>query len=143
MYVYCILPFQTIAMKHALGKKYHFCMWLWIQYNSSPDRSLFLDVLFSIDFIYFQSDISTEVFTLISTLLWHFCDLECKELLAKDLLDWCWEEKEKNSAHSRCFFSSCCAYLKNWHCLKADFRCSVFWQQEWMCCSTRRSVSIV
>lgn len=67
--------------------------------------------LLPIDFIYFQSDISTEVSTLISTLLWHFCDLECKEVLAKDLLDWCWEErKKKKSPHSRCFFSTCCAY---------------------------------
>lgn len=63
------------------------------------------------DFIYSQSDISTEVSTLISTLLWHFCDLECKEVLAKDLLDWCWEERnKKNSTHSRCFFSTCCAF---------------------------------
>lgn len=34
-----------------------------------PPTFLFLDDLFPIDFIYFQSDISTKVSTLISTLL--------------------------------------------------------------------------
>lgn len=89
--------------------------------------------LLPIDFIYFQNDISTEASTLISMLLWHFCDLECKKVLAKDLLDWCWEERKKNSAHSRCFFSTCCAYyFEKLTLLKNRFQ-MFFTQQEWMC----------
>lgn len=59
---------------------------------------------------------------------WHFCDLECKEPLAKDLLDWCWEERKKKNLQIAdvSFLLVVPITLKKWHCLKTDFRYSVF-----------------
>lgn len=103
-----------------------------------PLSFLLLDGPFTNWFYLLSSDISTEVSTLISTLLWHFCDLECKEVLAKDLLDWCWEERKRKNPHIWCFFSTCCAYyFEKLTCQNRFPSHSYLFVSKWMCCPTK------
>lgn len=110
-------------MKHALGKKYNFLyLKLWIQVQTLLLTIKFLAfrwpfyqlILFTFK-VTFQQRYHSHFHSPL-TFLW----LRVQEVLAKDLLDWCWEERKRKNPHIAdvSFLLVVPITLKNWHCQK-------------------------
>lgn len=132
---YCVLPFPTvITMKQALGEKYHFCMWLLqlpmniVRLISWPLSFLFSDGPFFTWFYllskwHFNRGIHSHFHSPL-TFLW----LRVQGAVCQRLARLMFGEKEKKNLPIAdvSFLLVVPITLKNWHCLKTDFRCSFF-----------------